>query len=429
MHLLAEHVDVRRMCQRLFRTDAMSFMSNVMPYLRRHSGDATVLVQKILWAICAELRAMGQATESSASQLERTALALLGHARVMYDSSEIPQPYRPAAGAAGDAATALHDVRFVAPFLSLISAEELRRTYLRSLLHFVQLQLQFQLQLQQQQQQFGAATGTSAGAEVSRMNSEELEAFIRDVVREVLVRSSVPFSDGVARGLSRTDLLVYLHRASHESRAADSQTAAGKHSMSSSSTGRGESRGILGAASSSAADVEGAAGARHAAEDLPISPLTTKTVIAVLLKLTRTFDATTTEFLYGPEEIKSAVRQLMQHIGGSGSGVSAVPSQLMVTLILACKLHAQRPHADLVRFVHQAVLLPLAKDATWEKDMNLWRGVLLFAEEHYRECSSFLVNLPEKVLIQALRSQSQLREYFREEHGNNAAFGHILGSL
>ncbi|ESL07228.1 hypothetical protein TRSC58_05088 [Trypanosoma rangeli SC58] len=352
----------------------------------------------------------------------------------MYDSSEIPHLYRPAAGAgaAGDAATALHDVRFVAPFLGLTSAEELRCIYLRSLLHFVQLQLQLQLQ-QQQQQQFASATGTNADAEVTRMSSEELEAFIRDVVREVLVRSPVPFSDGVSRGLSRTELLVYLHRASHESHAADSQAAAGKHSISSSSAGRGESRGILGAASSSAAAIEAAAGTRQAAEDLPISPLTTKKVIGVLLKLTRSFDASTTEFLYGPEEIKSAVRQLMQHVGGGnssgGSGTSSVPSQLMVTLILACKLHAQRPHADLVRFVHQAVLLPLAKDATWEKDMNLWRGVLLFAEEHYRECSNFLVNLPEKVLIQALRSQPQLCEYFRDEHGNNASFGHILGSL
>ncbi|EKF38203.1 hypothetical protein MOQ_001589 [Trypanosoma cruzi marinkellei] len=438
MHLLAEHVDVRRMCQRLFRMDAMSFMSNVMPYLRRHSSDATVLVQKILWAICSELRAMGQATEPSASQLERTALALLGHARVMYESSEIPQMYPPSSstGGVGDATVPLHDVRFISPFLSLLSAEELKRTYLRSFLHFVQLQLQLQLQ-QQQQQQLGSDAGMNATAEATRINSEELEAFIRDVVREVLVRSPVHFSDGIARGLSRTDLLVYMHFASHDSHAADFQVAAGKNSTVSVSRGREELRGILGAGSSSTAATEEAARKKQTAEYLTISPLTTKRVIAVLLKLTRTFDGTTTEFLYGPEEIKSAVRQVMQQLGGIGGGgsgiisssVSSVPPQLMVTLILACKIHAQRPHADLVRFVHHVVLLPLAKDATWEKDTNLWRGVLLFAEEHYRECSSFLVNLPEKVLIQALRSQPQLREYFREEHGNNAAFGHILGSL
>ncbi|KAF8305281.1 hypothetical protein TcBrA4_0041770 [Trypanosoma cruzi] len=438
MHLLAEHVDVRRMCQRLFRMDAMSFMSNVMPYLRRHSSDATVLVQKILWAVCSELRAMGQATESSASQLEQTALAFLGHARVMYENSEIPQMYHPSssAGGLGDATVPLHDVRFISSFFSLISAEELRRTYLRSFLHFVQLQLQFQLQ---QQQQLGSNAGMNATAEVTRMNSEELDAFIRDVVKEVLVRSPVHFSDGIARGLSRTDLLVYLHSASHESNAADSQVAAGKNSTLSASAGREGLRGILGAGLSSTAATEEASGTKPIAEYLTISPFTTKRVIAVLLKLTRTFDGTTTEFLYGPEEIKSAVRQVMQQlggVGGSGSGrsgiisnVSSVPPQLMVTLILACKIHAQRPHADLVRFVHHVVLLPLAKDATWEKDTKLWRGVLLFAEEHYRECSSFLVNLPEKVLIQALRSQPQLREYFREEHGNNAAFGHILGSL
>ncbi|KEG06709.1 hypothetical protein DQ04_12631000 [Trypanosoma grayi] len=428
IHLLAEHVDVRRMCQRLFRVGTLAFMSNVMPFLRRHSGDATLLVQKILWAISAELRLMGPGTDAAATDLEQTAVALLGHARVMFDGSAIPLLYRAvsSAGATVDDTASLHDVRFIAPFMSLVTAEELRRVYLRAFLHFVQMQLQ------QQQQAATAAVGANAAGGVAHMRGEELHQFIQDVVREVLVRSSVRISDGASRGLSRVDLLIYLHRAPHESVATDAHAAHSQAASASSGVARAESRGILGDANPSSSPSPAAAAAATAAvaaksqtaEDLPISTLTTKEVIGVLLRLSRTFDDATAELLYGPEEIKSAVRQLMQHSGGA-----PVPSQLMATLILACGIHAQRPHTDLVRFVHQEVLLPLAKDATWEKDMQLWRGVLFFAEAYYRECSSFLINLPDQVLIDALRARTQLCDYFKEEHGNNASFGHVLGSL
>ncbi|ORC86792.1 uncharacterized protein TM35_000262440, partial [Trypanosoma theileri] len=205
------------------------------------------------------------------------------------------------------------------------------------------------------------------------MNSDELHQFIQQVVREILVRSPVRIADGASRGLSRIDLLVYLHRAPQESHTKDAHHLNGPSASTSSASiaGRTESRGVLGPVTSSSSSsiitstttaaaaaitattttttsttstgitssigMTGGTGAASgevettpAAEDLPISPLTTKEVITVLLKLTRTFDDTTTEFLYGPEEVKGAVRQMMQH----GNGLT-VPSQLMATLILA----------------------------------------------------------------------------------------------
>ncbi|CBH13830.1 hypothetical protein, conserved [Trypanosoma brucei gambiense DAL972] len=440
VQLLADHVDVRRMCQRLFQTDALSFMSNVMPYLRRYSNSATMLVQRILWAVSAELRSMGKGGEVSAADLEGIAAALLGHARVMYENSEIPFVYHGALASNGEPAdvvsvqespASLHDVRFIAPFMSLIPMEELKRTYLRSFLHFVEQQLQ---------QRAEETMDIDTTPESMRMSEEEMSQLIRDVAQEVLVRSPVQFSDGSPRGVSRVDLLVYLHHATRGVRDGDAyQNKA--HQSSPHSTvvetpmrTHAETRGILSSSGPQSPDgsvVGNNAKARTAegetsriAENLPLSALTTKEVICVLLKLRRTFDESTTEYLYGPAEIKGAVRQLMKN-----TGATKVPSQLMATLIFACGLHPPRAAVDLVRFVHQEVLLPLAKDGTWEKDVQLWRGVLLFAEMHYRECSSFLVNLPDQVLIEALRVRPQLCEYFREEHGNNAYFGHILGSL
>ncbi|KAH8617622.1 putative Symplekin tight junction protein C terminal [Trypanosoma vivax] len=458
VQLLAEHVDVRRMCQRLFQSNALSFLSNVMPYLRRCSSSSSMLVQRILWSTSAELRLMGKAGSVSLSDLQRIAAGLLGHAQVMYDSSDIPIVYRHAIhsgavggaksisdGLAGGSSTSLHDVRFIAPFFSLIPAEDLKKTYLRSFLHFVELQLQLQ---EQRHQHHGIALEENhAVMESIRMSEEETQQFIRDVAREVLTRSPVQMEDGSPRGLSRIDLLVYLHRASgdnqnDETRLNVIQQGAGLSSVNAS---KAEPQGILNKPNTGPSSVSGGrTGADNlslpvvpdtvhgvpsetlplGAENLPLSPLTTRKVIFTLLELRRTFDNSTLEPLYGSEEIKSAVRRMMRDAGGA-----SVPSQLMATLIFACDAHHQRIHSDLVRFVHHEVLLPLAKEATWEKDMQLWRGVLLFAEKYYRECSSFLVSLPDQVLIHALRDQQRLCEYFREEHGNNASFGHILGNL
>nr|CCC92558.1 unnamed protein product [Trypanosoma congolense IL3000] len=447
--LLVDHVDVRRMCQRLFQTDALSFMSNVMPYLRRYSNSATMLVQKILWAISAELRSMGKAGEASGTDMERIATALLGHARVMYENSEIPLLYysgsadsntsRDLEGVtnAQRSVASLHDVRFVAPFMSLIPVEELKQSYLRSFLHFVEQQLQHQQQQQRQPTQLGTTLDDAAALDPVYINKDEIQQFIRDVAHEVLVRAPIQINDNASRGISRVDLLVYLHRASHDGdkdRGEPKQSSLPSTGAASAGGSQAEMRGILSSPvpNSSAVDdgdsgVAASApigGSQQAAEGLPVSPLTTKEVICALLKLRRTFDESTSELLYGPTEIKGAVRQLMQNAGGM-----SVPSQLMATLIFACGTQIPRVAVDLVRFVHQEVLLPLAKDSTWEKDVQLWRGVLLFAEMHYRECSNFLVNLPDQVLIHALRARPQLCEYFREEHGNNAYFSHILGSL
>ena len=42
----------------------------------------------------------------------------------------------------------LHDIRFIAPFLSYVASHEVKSIYLRSFLYFVQLQLQVQREKQ-----------------------------------------------------------------------------------------------------------------------------------------------------------------------------------------------------------------------------------------------------------------------------------------
>jgi hypothetical protein len=437
MQLLPINVDVRRMTQDLFKADAASFVSSVLPLLRKRCKEARPLVQAMMWAVRDQLGAMArEATAAAAAiassaegidptsqasaaalmgELRSISTAVVGHAKAMYGLSGIPL---------GDStgSQSLPDIRYVAPFLGFIAAKELRQTYLKSFLLFVQVQLQFQ------RRYHGAFQRLPARERTYVLEAAELRSFQVQVLREVFVKCPVPFQDGVARGLTLVNFFVFVHRAPQESQARSAamqpnpfhgglQVGHGAAAAEGSTAG-----GVLdnlhdGAQSAAAVKVQ-----KDRAEELPpISVGTTKEVVGLCLELTRSFDNTTTEKLYGPAEVQKALQQLMHP--------PPVPSQLMATVLEAAELFMRNRNTDFIKFVVQTVLTPLERASVWDSDPKLWKGVLLFAECYYRECSNFLVNLPDQVLMQALREHPNLCELFKKEHGNNASFGHILGSL
>lgn len=431
MQLLPENIDVRRMTQDLFRADPSHFVAAVLPLLRRRCKEARPLVQAMLWAVRDQLGSMAREATAAAAAIANAAdgidpasqaaaagalddlrsisTAVAGHAKAMYELSGIPL---------GDSATShsLPDVRYVAPFLSFLSAKELKQTYLKSFLLFVQVQLQFQ------RRYHGAFHRLPARERTYVLEPTELRAFQVQVLREVFVKCPVAFRDGVARGLTLVNFFVFLHRAPQESQAR-SAAALLPHTL----HGAGAEAavgGVLdsmhdGAPSTSAAVV---ASPKEKAEVLPpISVGTTKEVVSLCLELTRSFDSTTAEKLYGPAEVQTALQHLMHP--------PPVPSQLMATVLEAAELFMRSRNVDFLKFVVQTVLTPLERASVWDTDPTLWKGVVLFAERYYRECSNFLVNLPDQVLTQALRERPVLCELFKKEHGNNASFGHILGNL
>ncbi|KAK7201500.1 Symplekin tight junction protein C terminal [Novymonas esmeraldas] len=435
MQLLPENTDVRRMTQHLLKTDASNFVAAVMPLLRKRCREARPLVQSMLWAVREQLGTMAQdlasatasgsaaggmdaASHASASAaleaLRNVSSAVLGHAKAMYELSGIPL---------GEAAQAvsLPDIRYLAPFLSFLPATELRQTYLATFLLFVQVQLQFQRHYQNGLQRLTAKERTYV------LEATELRAFQVQVLREIFVKCPVPFQDGVARGLTRVDFFVCLHRAPQESQSKRAASMLvnplhGGHGMDTGAVG-----GILdgmhdgGQAAAAAAAAEAAAAKERAAELPPISVGTTKEVVNLCFELTRSFDNTTVEKLYGPPEVQRALQQLMHP--------PPIPSQLMATVLQAATLFLRSRYMEFIKFVVQTILTPLERASVWDTDPQLWKGVLLFAERYYRECSTFVVNLPDQVLTQALREHPQLCESFKEDHGNNASFMHILGNL
>nr|CAJ2478480.1 unnamed protein product [Leishmania braziliensis] len=428
MQLLPENTDVRRMTQHLLKTDASNFVAAVMPLLRKRCREARPLVQSMLWAVREQLGTMAKEANSmanilegssdginTASQASSTAAlealrnisnAILGHAKAMYELSGIPLGN-------STQSVSLLDIRYLAPFLSFLSATELKQTYLNAFLLFLQVQLQFQRHYSNAFHQLSAKERTYV------LEATELHAFQIKVLREVLVKCPVPFQDGVLRGLTRVDFFVYLHRAPQESqsRLASSMLSHPLHGETLSSTTGGILDGMHNGGESSVSAVNG-----KKTEVLPpISVGTTKEVVSLCFELTRSFDNTTVEKLYGPPEVQKALQQLMHP--------PPVPSQLMATVLQAATLFLRSRYVEFIGFVVQTILTPLERASAWETDPQLWKGVLLFTERYYRECSNFLVNLPDQVLTQALQEHPQLCGYFKEEHGNNASFMHILGNL
>ncbi|KAG5471457.1 hypothetical protein LSCM1_01546 [Leishmania martiniquensis] len=429
MQLLPENADVRRMTQHLVKTDPSNFVASVMPLLRKRCREARPLVQSMLWAVREQLGAMAQEANAAGSTTAATSDSIdaanhssstvtlevlrnisntvVGHAKAMYQLSGIPLGH-------STQSVFLLDIRYVAPFLSFLSAAELRQTYLNAFLLFLQVQFQFQRHYHDAFQRLSATQRTYV------LEATELRAFQIRVLREVLVKCPVPFHDGVPRGLSRVDFFVYLHRAPQESqsRLASAMLAHSPHGEALGNT----TGGILDGMHDGEQTLAGAVAGKEKKQELPpISVGTTKEVVNLCFELTRTFDSTTLERLYGPPEVEKALRQLMHP--------PPIPSQLMATVLQAATLFLRSRYVEFLHFVVQTILTPLERASVWDTDPQLWKGVILFTERYYRECSNFLVNLPDKVLTQALREHSQLCECFKEEHGNNASFMHILGNL
>ncbi|KAG5497685.1 hypothetical protein JKF63_03951 [Porcisia hertigi] len=429
MQLLPENADLRRMMQHLLKTDTFSFVTDVMPLLRKRCREARSLVQSMLWAVREQIGVMAQELTSAANgtapsadrtdaakpassiatleALRNISNAIVGHAKAMYELSGIPL------GTSAESVSLL-DIRYVAPFLSFLSAAELKQTYLNSFLLFVQVQLQFQ------RHYHTAFHRLSAKERTYVLDATELHAFEVQVLREVFVKCPVSFQDGVPRGLTRVDFFVYLHRAPQESqsRLASSTLPNPLHGDALGST----TGGVLDGAYSDMEPSAGAENEKKKADALPpISVGTTKEVVNLCFELTRSFDNKTVEKLYGPPEVQKALLELVHP--------PPVPSQLMATVLQAATLFLRSRYVEFITFVVQTILTPLERASVWDTDPQLWKGVILFTERYYRECSNFFVNLPDQVLTQALREHPQLCEYFKEEHGNNAAFMHILGSL
>lgn len=433
MELLPANVDVCRMIQHLLKTDPSAFVVQVMPQLRRRCRDARPLVQSLLWAIREQLEAMAQeiltaghtgvdphsaaATHALLERLCGISAAVVGHAKAMYELCVIPLGDGPGDGRGADTAAGLPDIRFVVPFLSFLPSSELRQTYLRSFLLFVQVQLQFQ-----RRRQPVGSYGVTAAERSFVLPPAALRPFASVVLRELLVKCPVPFTDGVVRGMTRVDLFVQLHRAPQET----ITSAASLHGLSSSVGGSGGA--VLDGAAMDEAATLGRSGAKLSAEATatppplpPISVVTTKEIVQLCFELTRTFDSSTVEKLYGPPELQRALPLLMHP--------PPVPSQLMATVLLATTIFVKSHYTDFINFAIQTVLIPLERMSVWETDAQLWKGVVLFAECYYRECATFLVNLPDQVLVQALRDHPQLCSQFKEDHENNATFAHILAGL
>ncbi|KPA74413.1 hypothetical protein ABB37_09114 [Leptomonas pyrrhocoris] len=430
MQLLPANVDVRRMTQDLFKADAATFVSAVLPLLRKRCKEARPLVQAMLWAVREQLGTMAREASAAAAALATSAdgidpasqasaaaslealrsisTAVVGHAKAMYELSGIPL---------GDSSTShsLPDIRYVAPFLGFLSAKELRQTYLKSFLLFVQVQLQFQ------RRYHGAFHRLPARERTYVLEATELRAFQIQVLREVFVKCPVAFQDGVARGLTLVNFFVFLHRAPQESQSRSSALHGGLHLG---QGGLGADAGATGGILDGLHDgtPNALTSQKEKTEELPpISVGTTKEVVSLCLELTRSFDNTTSERLYGPAEVQKALQLLMNP--------PPVPSQLMATVLEAAELFMRTRNIDFIKFVVQTVLTPLERASVWDTDPKLWKGVILFTECYYRESSNFLVNLPDQVLTQALREHPNLCALFTKEHGNNASFGHILGSL
>ncbi|CCW69619.1 unnamed protein product [Phytomonas sp. Hart1] len=422
MRMIPRHVDIHRMVQLLLKSDPASFMITVVPYLRRYSKEAISFVQSILSSIGENLREM--ATEASAvgmangmetlENYKKVAIALLAHFKAMYVASVIPVSSNdPTDGVKeGESEGGLHDIRFMAPFLSLVFATELKETYLRAFLYFIQVQLQ----LQRRFELHGGRDGLSTKESNFLLTRAELREFIKAVIREVLVKHPLRFDDGAARGMSLVDFFIYLHRAPQESSGKqDTFVSGGAQGL----FPRNQENGILDTSAPQQQDLA----FDNKGENVmpPIGVITTREVLAVCLELTRTFDSSTTIPLYGPEDVLKAIKRMMH--------APPVPSQLMSTILMAEASFPRVRGVDLVRAIVQEVLLPLERASAWQSDPQLWRGVLLFAEKYYRECGNFLMNLPDQVLIQALRDHPVLMAHVREEHGNNASFGHILANV
>ncbi|EPY25402.1 hypothetical protein AGDE_11805 [Angomonas deanei] len=358
--VLPENGDVKRMTQRLLEMDPQGFATTVMPILVRYSKKGSLLVQSMLWSICDTLRELAKTVPIA--ELSKIASVIVENAKSMYKNATIKT-----------GSFSVPDIRFLAPFLGFLPKEELRSTYLVSLLYFIQVQLQFK----------GDKSTLPIQTQSYILSPSELNTFMVKAVKEIVVKCSIPFQDKVPRGMSHYEWFVYLHCKPQEL-LTDPSVVSGSMP--------------------------------------PISATTIRTVVSLCLQLTKSFNQATTEKLYDWATVERAIRTIVS--------TTPVPSQLMATVIIATDMFVKMNLPEFVRSMVQHVLMPLVRQAVYDTDPEgLWMGVLVFCENYYHECSAFLIDLPDVVLTKALRERRRLRELFTEEHGNNAMFARILGNL
>lgn len=387
--LLLRNADVPQMVKRVVRLTPDNAAAVILPLLRRHSATASRMVQVLVEAVMAELKALAEDPTLSAEaheNLSGLASVVLAYTVPMWERSVIPLQ---------DNLPVLHDFRFLVPLMAFLSPQELRETYLPQFLYFVQMQLQirrspaYHLRSLSVQDRQHVLSGT------------ELQTFISAVLQGLFVRHPIPSAaPSGGRRITRTEFLCYLHTISNISSSTPSTSPAG---------------GVP-----------------------PISTVTTKTVIQACFDTMVSVpgaDANrgvSTLPLFGKQEMLKVVRKLMSPLLSTG-GVNQIPPQLMVTLGYVCarlsSSSTTAPQDDFTHAVQQLVMEPLARAAVWESAAALWRAVLGFVEAFYEEFKGFLVHLPDHVLVKALREHSRLRELFRDEYSNNAVFAHIILQL
>jgi hypothetical protein len=353
--------------QQLFQ-DPVHFLQDVVPVMRRfaHQG-AHRLVQRVLYVVAAEIRSQAVVQRTAASigaktgtegrqqeELVTVAMALVSQALTLFRDSALPLRGRDVAS------SRVRDVRFIAPFLSLVPRSELK-----------------------------ALDGPIVALLQFTASDDYNEEDVRNALREIFVKFPLPISDGVARGLSPQELMVFLH---HDVL----PVAEGKAPL----------------------------GDAHHHHQAQLTVPMFKAFVPLCLGLSRTFERWTIgapppPMLYDIRDCLKVLQGLLRF--------KPLPSQLMFTAVVCCRVHADQP--DLTLFVVSNILSQLAREAVWDTDPVLWRDVELFCDEHWQDTHGFLFNLPDRVLLAALKENGRMREAFVATQSGNASFSHILSSL
>jgi len=365
---------------------------DILPPIRSYAASCPLLVQMCLRVSIQEVRHQAELLRNSnatstttsttaAAQQQREQLAsfsnvLYGAAKVQYEDSALQRSQEGTASVASNPYNGL-DARFLVPFFGIMPRSELKSFAIPALLRF----------------------STHKACD---------ETDIAMAIREALTVVHVSFPDAEPRGIGPVEFLVQLHEL---------------HLQSISSSG-GSSGGML----------------RGAAAAAAVSPTAVRNVLTVALKLSQTLELGTPQQPAQPPLLGSKdLLKLLQHLtrsllsssssnaSSAGIGTGGMSPLTMDTAALCCRL---RP--ELVGLVHYTVatLLPkLQHEEAWRSDPYLWRSALAFCEEHFFETQSFLAQLPDRVLLLALKESRTLYEKFIAVPGAPSQFAHIFASL
>lgn len=105
-----------------------------------------------------------------------------------------------------------------------------------------------------------------------------------------------------------------------------------------------------------------------------------------------------------------------------------VPTLTMRTAIEVARMH--RHDQQLVKSICQMLLKKLTEQQVWNSDPQLWKGVVMFIDEHWgQETMQLLYNLPDRIVTQTLREHAGLLEKFKLLPNVGARFAHILTAI